>query len=312
MKYTPLVSVVLPTYNRAEYLERSIRSVLSQTYQNWELIISDDGSTDDTTRIVTSFNDPRIKYFNHSNHGVAYTRNRAIEKSTGCYLAFIDSDDEWRKDKLGIQVGMMNDHPNIDLLFCDFLNIKGNRGSSAFEQNAAAMNLLVEEKYSDTLYVIKSGLHEGLAKDNFIATDSVILRRGILDRFGLFNEELRVSEDFELWWRLGLENVCFAYIDQPLITRYKGEESLSGHNKVAYDNRIRALDLCAEEAHSSGHQELILLLRPQYRNTWQNLIGFHGGRRNTREMVTAFVQSLKYGLRLGSMRLLLEGFFLRK
>ena len=303
-----LVSVILPTYNRAKLLTRSISSVINQTYPHWELIVWDDGSTDNTGEIVKSFNDERIHYFYDSNHGVSYARNRAIEKSQGAYIAFLDSDDQWVEEKLATQVEIMLTNPRIDFLFSDFLNvnIQKNKQKLAFIENARAMQLLNQEKISDHLYLIRSGILEAIATDNFIATDSVILKRAIINRSVIFNEDLRNSNDFELWWRFGLEGVHFAYINQVLLTRYKPAGSLSGHSKTAHENRIRALDLCVNAAKTFGQSELVAYLKPQYRNTWHNMITYYGLQGDIKNMLHAFTQSLKYGFRPGAVRLLLQ------
>ncbi len=304
-----LVSVILPTYNRAEFLIKSINSVINQIYPDWELIIWDDGSTDNSAEVVASFNDLRIQYFRDQNYGAAFARNRAIEKARGKYLAFLDSDDEWAEEKLAIQVETLESHEQIDLLFGDFVNINNtqDKRSTSFEENSRALEFLTTEQIDSNLFIINDGILKSLAAENYIATDSVIVKREIFEKFGFFNEELRNSEDFELWWRLGLEEICFAYIDQILLTRYKSVESLSSHSQAAYENQVRALDLCADAAKISGRGELIAYLKPQYRNTWQHRIVFHGSSGDINAMVNAFVQSLKYGFRLGSVRLLLEG-----
>ena len=106
-KENVLISVVLPTYNRARCLSRSINSVLNQTFSNLELIIVDDGSTDNTRELVESFSDPRIRYIYQENAGACAARNHGINEALGTYIAFQDSDDEWRKDKLEIQLNAL-------------------------------------------------------------------------------------------------------------------------------------------------------------------------------------------------------------
>ena len=243
------------------------------------------------------------------NYGAAFARNRAIEKARGKYLAFLDSDDEWAEEKLAIQVETLESHEQIDFLFGDFVNINNTQGkrSTSFEENSRALEFLTTEQIDSNLFIINDGILRSLAMENYIATDSVIIRREILEKFGCFNQELRNSEDFELWWRLGLGGVCFAYTDRILLTRYKPAESLSSHSQAAYENQVRALDLCADAAKISGRDELIAYLKPQYRNTWQHRIAFYGSSGDINAMINAFVQSLKYGFRLGSVRLLLEG-----
>ena len=103
-----LVSIIMPSYNTASYIADSIRSVLAQTYPNWELLIVDDCSTDETDSVVASFGDPRIRYFkNEKNGGAAVSRNRALREAKGKWIAFLDSDDLWTPDKLEKQIGFM-------------------------------------------------------------------------------------------------------------------------------------------------------------------------------------------------------------
>lgn len=112
------VSIILPTYNRANYIKRSIDSVTLQSYNNWELIIIDDGSSDDTKKILEPYlmRFPNIKYNYHSNRGVALSMNSGIKKSTGNFITFLGSDDEYLHDHLKVRVDFFNSHKNIDLI----------------------------------------------------------------------------------------------------------------------------------------------------------------------------------------------------
>ena len=102
-KSTPLVSIVIPTYNHAKFISKALKSVIYQTYKNWEAIIIDNESVDETYKLVNDFNDPRIKYFKISNDGViAKSRNLGIKEAKGDWIAFLDSDDWWTKDKLEV------------------------------------------------------------------------------------------------------------------------------------------------------------------------------------------------------------------
>ncbi len=103
-----LVSIIMPSYNTAKYIKDSINSVIEQTYKNWELIIVDDCSSDNTDEVVKQFNDDRIKYFkNETNSGAAVSRNRALKEAKGKWIAFLDSDDLWHKEKLEKQINFM-------------------------------------------------------------------------------------------------------------------------------------------------------------------------------------------------------------
>lgn len=116
----PNVSIIMPAYNSGRFIEESIRSVIAQTYTNWELLVSDDCSTDNTASIVASFEDPRIHYLrNAHNMGAARTRNNALKAAKGRYIAFLDSDDLWTPDKLEKQIAFMEQH-HYAFTFADY------------------------------------------------------------------------------------------------------------------------------------------------------------------------------------------------
>ena len=115
-----LVSVIMPSYNTADYIAESIKSVICQTYSDWELIIVDDCSTDDTDTVVSSFKDERIRYLkNETNSGAAVSRNRALREAKGKYIAFLDSDDIWDSQKLEKQIKFIKEH-NYAFIYCDY------------------------------------------------------------------------------------------------------------------------------------------------------------------------------------------------
>lgn len=115
-----LVSIIMPSWNTGRFISESIDSVLAQTYKNWELIIVDDCSTDNTDEVVSAYQDPRIRYFkNEQNSGAALTRNRAIREAKGEWIAFLDSDDLWRPEKLEKQISFMKEN-NYVFSYHDF------------------------------------------------------------------------------------------------------------------------------------------------------------------------------------------------
>jgi len=305
----PQVSIILPTYNRADLITRSIDSVVKQSFENWELIVWDDGSTDQTKEIVNSYHDKRIHYYYESNHGLAYARNQAIEKASGKYLAFLDSDDEWMTNKLEKQVAVMQRHVQIELLFTNFLNINilQDKQEIAFDSNADAIGLLQVEEIEDHLFVINNGWLESLAISDYVATPSILMKREVLQRVGHYNETLRNSVDFELKWRMGLNHVCCAFTDEVLMIRHKPPGSLSSPGKDTVINNIKALDLCKQYSISFGRAELVDHLHRPYRNAWHNMITACAAEGDRAGMLHAFRQSLNYGFRPGALHLLWTG-----
>lgn len=125
----PTVSIIIPTYNRSQLIARAVKSVLNQTYQNFELIIIDDGSTDNTRELVTSFNDERIRYIRHEeNKGEAAARNTGLKAARCDYIAYQDSDDEWLPEKLARQIELLQDaSPEVGVIYTGFWKAENHR-----------------------------------------------------------------------------------------------------------------------------------------------------------------------------------------
>ena len=202
----PEISIVIPAYNRADLLPQALESVFAQTYQNFEVIVSDDGSTDNTEAVIRQFGD-RVTYLKNNHSGLpSVARNTALNQANGKYIAFLDSDDLWLPDKLKIQVDVLENNPRVGLV-C----------SNAFLIDADG------EEQSDQLYQIPGKGRSGsvfldLLKDNFVITSSVILRRDTLEKAGIFSEakELQVGEDYALWLNIALDWQV-EYLENPLI-----------------------------------------------------------------------------------------------
>ena len=188
----PLVSVVMPTFNHAAYIGEAISSVLSQSYSDLELIIIDNYSTDNTQRIVESFKDNRIRYFKFANNGIiAASRNYGIRQAKGAYVAFIDSDDIWLKDKLQKQIEALEKNRDYQMAFCQF---------QAMDSNGALQGGVFGPKVAK----LEGFLYDRLIRCNFIVSSSVVVRKTVLDQVGHFNEapKLRCVEDYDLWLRI--------------------------------------------------------------------------------------------------------------
>lgn len=302
----PLVSIILPTYNRAGLISNAIESVLAQAFKNWELIIWIDGATDNTEEIVNSYNDKRIKIYKDENHGMSYALNCAIKTTESEYIAFLDDDDRWLNKKLLTQIKVLENHPGIDMIFGDFLNIDKENGkeSLGFTQNSHILEELKYVKVDENAFLITENLLLCLAKNNFIAFDTVVIRKTTIEKVGIFNERLRNGQDFEYWWRLGLIKGQFAFSTETLMIRNKYPHSLSSTSIETLNNRLTSLDSCLNLALESNRRDLMPILSRPYRNTWQNLITAYSGVKNTKMIFKSFFKSLYYGLNLGSFRLL--------
>lgn len=220
---SPLVSVVIPTYNRARYIGETVESVLAQTYDNIEIIVVDDGSTDDTRRVLKPYQE-HIIYIYQENQGPSVARNTGIMKSTGPYIAFLDSDDLWMPEKLEIQVAYLNEHPEVGLVHCDFLLQVENPNGPVLKKWPYANNW-------PSGYVLPF-----MFVQSMIGTSSVVTRRECFDVAGLFDPRFFGPEDYHLWLRIA-RHYPITYLDKPLsIYRHHGENLTT--NRVGLKREI--------------------------------------------------------------------------
>jgi glycosyltransferase involved in cell wall biosynthesis len=206
-KDNPTVSVIIPTYNRSQLVGRAIQSVLNQTYQDFDLIVVDDASTDNTEEVVKNFNDERIRYIRlEKNSGTsAVPRNTAIKVARCEYIAFQDSDDEWLPEKLEKQMTLFEiQPPEVGVVYTGFWKTSNRRKvyipSSEITQK-------------------EGNIHRELLKRNFIGTPTSIVKRECFKKVGGFDEELPQLMDWELWIRIS-KYYQFKCIDEPLVISY--------------------------------------------------------------------------------------------
>jgi len=210
MNNEPKISVVIPTYDKAQYLGEAIESVLNQTYKNIEIIIIDDGSKDNTQEVVKSFNDPRILYIWQSNQGEVVARNRGIQESNGKYIAFLDSDDLWLKEKLQKQVDFMEKSKEIGLLGTGCYEI-ANNGKILGQKRFSSSNNVLQKK---------------LIKFNPFIHTSVMIRKNVFDKVSWYNKNFQESQDYELWLRIA-KNYKIANLPELLVKKRYYKEGLS-------------------------------------------------------------------------------------
>jgi glycosyltransferase involved in cell wall biosynthesis len=213
-RLTPTVSIIIPTYNRAHVLSRAIQSVLAQTYQDFELIIVDDGSTDDTERLVKSFNSEKIRYIRHiENKGPAAARNNGIQSAKGDYIAFQDSDDEWMPQKLEKQMRAFETAPpEVGVVYTGSYIIKNNR------KWVAPHGGLPPPKDGDIFF--------SQLKGRFVLPSATVIKGECFARAGTFDERFFPIEDSELFLRFS-RHYQFKCINEPLIIYYLQPDSLS-------------------------------------------------------------------------------------
>ena len=216
----PLVSIIMNCYNGEAYLYESIESVLSQTYKNWELIFWDNRSKDKSAEIFKSYNDKRFKYYYASQHTSLYeARNQAIKKSSGEFIAFLDTDDFWEKDKLELQIPLFNDS-EIGVVYGNVF--------------------IVNEKLNTKKIFIKTKMPRGLILDSLLknyctSLATLVIKKSFLDNFqAAFDSSFNIIGDFDLMIRMS-SKCKFECVEKPIAswrTHKKNESLLKKKNQI--------------------------------------------------------------------------------
>jgi len=232
----PLVSVIIPTFNRAWCLMEAIDSVLAQTYQNYEVIVVDDGSTDNTNELLSQCQD--ISVIKQSNQGVSSARNRGVTSSKGELIAFLDSDDLWLPEKLAAQVAFFRAHQDATICQTQEVWIRNNRQIFPKSKHKKESGFFFERSLELCL----------------VSPSAVMMKNRMFDDVGLFDESLPACEDYDLWLRTGLRMPIYL-IDKALVIKRGGHTDQLSSNPALDRYRIRSLQKLLEGGNLSLAQK---------------------------------------------------------
>lgn len=221
----PTVSVVLPTYNRAQLLGDSVQSVLNQTYDDFELIVVDDASTDDTEDVIRDIGDSRVKYIEHDeNEGAPAARNTGLKHADGHLISFQDSDDTWEPRKLELQVrSFENASSNVGVVYTGMMR----------ERDHSTVYI----PYS-SVEMTEGDIRSSISKQNFIPTQTAMVRKQCFDEVGYFDEKTWPISDWELWIRIS-KQYQFDLVDEALVTGKVRPDSISKAARPKVEARKR-------------------------------------------------------------------------
>jgi glycosyltransferase involved in cell wall biosynthesis len=268
----PRISVVIPVYNRRETIKAAIHSVLSQTFNDFELIVVDDGSTDETLSEVMSISDTRITVLQQSNNGPSSARNVGVMHSKAPILAFHDSDDIWLPNKLERQIECFSTESTV-ASYCGMIVLNGSR------KNDHGTKLIPEN------YFPRGNIVCPLLKSNFISTQTLLVRRETFFDSGLFDVKLRALEDWDLALRLSalgeVEPVC----DHLVLQRFSS-------NSLSLDEQQWAKD---HQTILHKHSEILRLHPKGAERQWQIVAGRHRKVGSSKEAKAALLEGMKYG-----------------
>jgi len=273
----PKVNVIIITYNRAKLLSSAITSVLNQTFQDFEIIVVDDASTDNTKEVVSSFNDKRIKYIRHEiNKGEAGARNTGVMNSNCKYIAFLDDDDEWMPEKLKMQVDLLeNSSPKVGGVYTGYLRV----------------NKITGEVLDRKLPAKRGNIFYEILAENWFIVSTVLLKKECFEKVGLFDGSIPYGLDWDMWIRISRE-FHFECIKEPLV-KYSIHE----------DGRLTAnhgLVIRGKEAMLKKYGQLLALDRKSYSYYHLNLgvrYCYDGDTKKGREMILKAIRIYPFEIR---------------
>lgn len=235
----PKVSVIICAYNTAAYIAETLDSVLSQTYQDFEIIVINDGSPDNMEEVLLPYYD-QIIYHKQANRGLSGARNAALKKAGGKYVTLLDSDDVWMPNYLETMVSLMETNPSVDLYYPNALLF----GEHHFNGK------IFQDIYPSTRPVTI----EGMLKHECCPFGAVIFKRNILATVGLFDDTLKSAEDLDLWLRMLQHGYRLDFTEEVLIKYRKRTDSLSGSSSHFFDQVIKVLEKFQKSESSTFNQ----------------------------------------------------------
>lgn len=297
----PAVSIIIPTFNRADTLPRALDSVLGQTMRDWEIVLVDDGSTDQTSSIAQVYRDKlyrRFQYVRQENRGCSAARNRGIDIARGKFIAFLDSDDEYTPTKLERQLELFRLHPDLGLVFSDYacVDLTGRRTESAFSAYYPTLRKLPLEKVATNMFACTRSLFDSLIRQYLISTIVGMVRREVLASGIRFSPELAYAEEWLFY--LKVSKACWVgFVDEPLAIHHYTQGSLARTDRQRNSERLAALLLAIKRTFPD-------LTTSQRRSLHANLarvhhqIAYDAAKRNDQRTVTRMLrESLRYRVR---------------
>jgi len=266
----PFFSVIIPTYNRQGFFQKAIDSVLSQTFKDFELIIIDDGSIDETKKLVFSYNDRRITYVYQENHGVAHARNQGLKKAKGGWIAFLDSDDWWLPQKLARVRESIDYFKEFKVFHTEEI---------WYRQGERLKQKKIHKKPTGNVYLYAIKLC-------CISISTAVVHKSIFEDIGVFDETLPACEDYDFWLR-AMARYPVHLIDEHLTEKEGGRKdqlsSLWGLDRYRIQSLVKMLrsGILKEEDHEQTRREMLKKAQVyingcRKRNRWNEVDNYSG------------------------------------
>lgn len=234
------IDIVMPTYNSMRWLPKTIESILSQTHQNWQLYITDDGSSDDTKQYLTGLNEKRVHYTSQQHKGAAAARNSGIKQGSSPFIAFVDADDIWYPTKLADQIKLMQQDKAVGLVYGQHYIIN--------DQDIITTSLKIDKR---------GDLFEELCHGNCIAGSAsmAMIRRSMVDKVGVFREDLVNGEDWEYWLRIS-QHCKIDYVPKIIAAIRQHGDSVQTNTKRMADGLVQTFEAIVNDYQLTRSQRI--------------------------------------------------------
>lgn len=294
----PQVSVVISAYQKAELLPHTLQSVLDQTFDDYEVLVVDDGSTDDTRAVVENFaaHDDRIRYIYQENQGPGSARNTGIRAASADLIALLDGDDVWLPDKLAHQVQVTLVHPEIDVL-CNashFARDVAHRTGDLYLHTHIMTAYTLHALSADVYLLTNNDVAARILRKNPFHLSTALIRKTVWDGINGFDHRFRGTEDIDFWVRAALAGYRFAYGTTPVAIYVKNTTSIAATSTERWWKERLTYALAAHN--SDTYTPLRDITRPVVRRAYRELIVFYFRRAQPLNALNAWTKSLAYGL----------------
>jgi len=241
----PLVSIIIPVYNGEKYIEECLRSVYQQSYHPIEIIVIEDGSTDNSLNLIKQMPGEK-KVIPQQNKDVSQARNVGIKNSKGQFIAFLDQDDVWEKEKLEKQVNAFREEPDMDLVFTD---------SFKFNDEGEKRHPIDKHKIASQLN--DQNLFSTLIRKNVLMPSAVMVKKESIEKAGLFDPGFKTCGDYEMWLRMAALGMKFLYLPEPLALYRQHAKNTYKKSGIMHEDRLKALEVAfANPALTPKHKSL--------------------------------------------------------
>jgi len=294
-----MFSIVIPVYNKADTIRMSIDSILKQTYKDFEIIVINDGSTDNINDAISIYDDKRIRIINQMNAGVSSARNAGITNSKNSFICFLDADDIWQHNHLEILKNMINRYPQSGMYVTSHRVIKND--GSYIDSNQYLKNIEAEFIYTDDLFEILLNV-----KGTIIHTNSVCINKRAFDLAGLFEPGVKIGEDTDMWYRIAAYHSVV--LSKKVTTEYHRQFSTATRSVTIIPRSIfeeRENKLLSDERINLSKRKNISILYDKGRIRKCMLFWLNGEKKEARKMISNVIHKEYFKKKILKSKLML-------